>query len=443
MTTSQKLTGLALSIPPILLMMGLDITAPNLMLPQLMQQFDISLAQAGWIITMYLLFYIGSIVTAGRLGDLYGHRNIAAIGVVLFGITSVLVGITHHWQVLLFARALQGMAAGLIWPNTAAMVFQSLDDKNRGLGLGLFASVIGLSLAIGPIISGLMIHALNWRWVFWLNLPISLFTLVVMLLMLSNNKQNNNQRIDCIGAILLTTALIALTYAISEFSLIAAISGIISGLAFYKQQNHSTSPIIAKALVTNRDFKQGCLQRVFMVMPFYILLFAFGTLFQTVWHLNALEAGRYFLPMMISVAMLSPVGGKIVDRFGLRLSNTIAVVMYFAGFTLLTALVSTLSASWISAVLILPGIAFSLGSPASMATSLKTLNQRLHGSASGVFYMISLLAGATAVTCSSLLLKYSHSIRVVMFFALALTIINSVITLWPPQRQSCRKATQY
>ena len=111
--------GLMISVPWVLMIMGLDITAPNLMLPQLMSQFAVSMGHVSWVITMYLLFYVGSIIPAGRAGDLYGHRNVAVIGILLFAVASVLVGFAGSWSVLLIARALQGMAAGLIWPNTS------------------------------------------------------------------------------------------------------------------------------------------------------------------------------------------------------------------------------------------------------------------------------------------------------------------------------------
>ncbi len=437
---NKRHIGLMISVPWVLMMMGLDITAPNLMLPQLMSQFSVSMSHVSWVITMYLLFYVGSIIPAGRAGDLYGHRNIAVIGVLLFAVASTLVGFAGSWYVLLVARALQGIAAGLIWPNTSAMVFQSLDEKNRGLGLGLFAGVIGLSLALGPIVAGLFIHAVDWRWVFWLNAPLSLFSLIAMLCMLPNNHERSSERIDLLGAAILTVALAAVTYAVSELSILIAAVGLVAGVVFYKQQGTSSSPIISKALLANADFRFGSMQRVFMAMPFYVILFLFGSMFQTVWHLNAFKAGLYFLPMMMVVAILSPVGGKLVDCLGMKFSSLLAVGFYLLGFVVLLCFGQHLSVMTVSLLLMIPGAAFSIGSPVSMARSLQSLPKVMHGSASGVFYMVSLLSGALAVTLSGLILRHAHSMTAVLCLPLLLSIINGLAVLIASKSRSKDRA---
>lgn len=248
MTRTQL--ALLAALPAVILMMSIDITAAYLILTPAQASLHLNSNQLPWIASLYLLFFIGSIIIGGKLGDKNGHRNILLMGIGLFALASASIGLASTASMLFLGRAIQGMGAGLIWPNSSALIFQSLDDKQRGLGLGLFAALIGLGLAIGPILAGVFVTHLGWQWVFLVNIPFSILSIAIILMFLKNTPNKKADRIDPLGAIMLTMGLMFGAFAIGQlpssapwhaFSIPTVLACIILIALFINQQRRAKS----------------------------------------------------------------------------------------------------------------------------------------------------------------------------------------------------------
>lgn len=131
--------GIMIAMSLAVLMINIEVTAIYVILHPLSQDLHLTITESPWVITLYLLFFTSVIVLGGRLGDLYGHRNVFLFGLLLFASASLLGGLTHEGVVLFVARALQGLSAGLIWPNSTAVAFDALPEEKKGFGIGIIS----------------------------------------------------------------------------------------------------------------------------------------------------------------------------------------------------------------------------------------------------------------------------------------------------------------
>ena len=429
MNTKAMITTLSV-ISLVIFMLNIDVTGAYLILKPVALDLPMPLNQTSWIVTLYLAAFAAMIVIGGRLGDLWGHRNILALGLVLFAIASSLAGIAATPLFLLIARALQGVAAALIWPNTTTIVFNNLPEKHKGFGIGLTSSVIGVGLASGPILSGLFATYLSWRWLFFINVPICLFALVTLLNKVPNQITNKGIGLDIIGTVLLAGALGLLTLGLNQlpiknqqfdaFVMVFASLGLF--VAFVYVERRVRFPIIPKVIIKNSYFLYGCLLRCLTIMPFYITLFIMSFFLQQDLKLSAFSSGIVFLPMMLAITLFSPVAGKLVDYWGSCFVLQLGILFYIIGFGLLVALIHYVPVFIISFLLFFVGTAFALTSPAILTFSMHTASNETKGAASGLFFMVSVSSGLLGVTLSSVIIHVFPPQQGFSFYVPLLTI---------------------
>jgi MFS family permease len=159
----------------------LDSTVVNVALPTIGKSFDTSLASLQWTINAYTLTLAGLILLGGALGDRYGRRRVFVIGVVWFALASLLCGIAPNVEVLIAARALQGIGGALLTPGSLAIIQASFHPDDRARAVGAWSGLGGVASAIGPFLGGWLVDAVSWRWVFLINLPLAVVTVVVAL----------------------------------------------------------------------------------------------------------------------------------------------------------------------------------------------------------------------------------------------------------------------
>ena len=215
----------------------LDGTVINVALRTIGEDFDASLAELQWITNGYLLSMSSLILLGGSLGDRYGRRRIFVIGTVWFALASLLCGIAPSATVLIVARILQGIGAAMLTPGSLAMIQGAFEPESRARAIGSWSGLGGIAGAVGPFLGGAMVQYASWRWIFFINLPLAVVTVVIAQRAVPETRDPHApQHFDVVGATLATIALGGITYALIQwgdpFALWAAVIGVVTAAGF-------------------------------------------------------------------------------------------------------------------------------------------------------------------------------------------------------------------
>jgi EmrB/QacA subfamily drug resistance transporter len=304
----------------------LDLTIVNTALPAIQSEFNIGLSQLQWVMNILLLALTAFMVISGKLADLYGRRLCFYIGMGLFAIASLGAGLSPNINFLIACRFLQGLSIAFLYTAPVAIVPSILPEQHRGRATGFLIGANGMGLAIGPVIGGLIVSTLGWRWIFFINPPIILLSLLFCWRRLPESKHSNaGRKIDWYGFILLIIAVPAGILALVQGQawgwlstpiiglLLVAIIGLV---AFYFVENKVSSPIIEFHLLANRIFLIG-LTANFALALFYAVDFLLIPLYLHFIHgQSGYQIGLSLLPATMMVAILSSTTGKIVSKHG-------------------------------------------------------------------------------------------------------------------------------
>jgi EmrB/QacA subfamily drug resistance transporter len=386
----------------------LDSTVVNVALPAIAQDLDAGLAGQQWVVEAYLLALVSLLLVGGALGDQKGRRRMFVFGLVGFGVTSVLCAIAPTDEVLVGARALQGIAGALLVPGSLALVAAAFNGAARGAAVGTWTAWTGISTIIGPAGGGVLVDALDWRWIFWVNVPLIAATILLTLRHVEESKDPEMvPGIDWVGILLSAVGLGGPVFALIEQPIYGwsdpivfgpLIVGVISFALFIAWERWTKHPMLELGLFRVRNFAVANLA----TLGAYAGLiggFFFITLFlqQTAGY-SALEAGLATTPVSIILFVLSPTFGRIASGTGPRLPMTIGPIVGGIGMLLFTR-VGADPTYWTD---VLPAaILFGLGLSAMVApltaTVLDSVEERHAGVASGINNGISRVAGLLAI----------------------------------------------
>src|ERR1044072_6263874 len=195
-------------------MLMLDLSVIAIALPDIQRSLDTSLSGLQWVVDAYALALAAFLVTAGSLGDLRGRKRLFLIGFLIFTLASLACGLAGSIEVLAISRALQGVGAAVLFATGPALIGAEFHGKARGMAFGLFGAAAGLAIASGPLIGGALINAADWRWIFFINVPIGLLAIAFTVARVPESVDKHARPIDWAGMATLTTALGAPVFAI-------------------------------------------------------------------------------------------------------------------------------------------------------------------------------------------------------------------------------------
>ncbi|MBT2208615.1 DHA2 family efflux MFS transporter permease subunit [Actinomadura sp. NEAU-AAG7] len=373
----------------------LDLTIVNIAIPSMIDKLDASLDQVLWVVNAYVLVLAVLLITAGRLGDLLGKKNLFIAGVAVFTVSSLACGISQDPTQLIIARAVQGLGAALLMPQTMSIIINVFPAERRGAALGVWGAVAGVSTIAGPTVGGLLVTSLDWRWIFFVNLPIGILVLAMAVPILPAHTPSVRHRFDVAGVLLASAALFCLTFALTEgqkyewnegiWGLIAAGLALFVIFGIYQRSQQDGEPLVPFSLFRDRNFTilnfVGAAVSVGMIgmfLPMTIYM-------QSVLGYSALKAGLVMAPSSVVSMFLAPVAGKMSDRIGGKFILMAGLLLYAAGMLWLVAIVDV-GMGWPSfiAPFVLCGLGVG-GVFAPMATeATRNVPPRLAGAASGV-----------------------------------------------------------
>ncbi len=337
--------GIVVAIMLALFLGALDQTIVGTALPRIITELNGANLYT-WVVTIYLLASTVTVPIYGKLSDMYGRKPLLLIGVGLFLVGSALAGLSQNIEQLIIFRGIQGLGAGALFPIALATIGDLFSPQERGRYQGLFGAVFGLSSLIGPALGGWLTDTFSWHLIFYVNLPIGLLSIAIILLELPTFKGRANQKIDFLGAIVFAAGiipvLIGLTNVQSNAFATPEVAGLISaGLAilclFLFIEAKAEEPIIPLELFKNRTFAAAAAATFFASFGFFASIIFLPRYFQTVLGETATNSGYATLPLLLGVIISSISAGQMVARRGRYKSLILgAIVLVTLGSLLLT-----------------------------------------------------------------------------------------------------------
>lgn len=379
---------------------GLDATAVNVALPAIREDLGGGLAGQQWVSNAYLLTLGSLILVAGSLGDLYGERRVFSIGVGGFGAVSVLCAAAPTIEVLVAGRALQGVFGALLTPSALAVIIATFGPDERGSAIGSWTAWSGIAMVIGPLAGGWLVDTLSWRWIFLINVPFVLATLVLVAMAVPRAAGRREAHLDWIGAVLTTLGLAGPVLALINPSIWwAAPVGVALLAVFIWHERRTPEPMLPLELFSRRNFLFGNLQTFAMYGGLGALFFFLTLFLQQVAGYDALEAGLATIPTTLVMFALSRRFGALADRFGPRLFMGVGPLVSACGIGLMLRMDEDV-AYWTELFPAL--ILFSLGLTATVtpltATVLADADEHNAGIASAVNNAIARVASLLCIS---------------------------------------------
>ncbi|MGH3457006.1 MFS transporter [Aeromicrobium sp.] len=334
----------------------LDGSIVSLALPDVDRDLDAGLSGLQWTVNAYMLTLSSFVLVAGSLGDRLGRRRIFNVGVAWFGVASILCAVAPSIEMLVAARALQGIGAALLTPGSLAIISTSIDKADRGRAIGLWAGLSGVAGAAGPLMGGWLVDQISWRAIFWINVPLVVATIAISLRYVPETKGAQG-RIDFGGAGLTVVSLAFLTYGLAVEEWMPTVAGLLLLIAFVLHQWRTPHALVPISLFADRVFT------ALNICTFAIYGALSGGLFLLVLQLqyvtgySPLEAGLATLPPTILLLLFSGRAGALGERLGPRLPMTVGPLI--ASASMLLYLRVDADASIVD--VIVPGIVFGIG----------------------------------------------------------------------------------
>lgn len=392
----------------------IDATVVNVALPRIGESLDAGLSGLQWTINGYTLTLASLILLGGSLGDRFGRRRVFVIGVAWFALASLLCGIAPNIEMLVAARALQGIGGALLTPGSLAILQSAFRPEDRARAIGAWSGLGGIAGAAGPFLGGYLVQTVSWRLIFLINLPLAIAVIAITVRHVPESRDPQASRyIDLVGALLGAVGLGALTYGLiawqdkgfgSAVVLVSLLIGVGGLAAFVIRERIAKDPMLPLDIFSSRLFNATNLVTFAVYGALGGVFFWLVLQLQVVADYTPIEAGISLLPVTLIMLFLSARMGALAQRIGPRLPMTIGPLVCAIGVALMTRINKGMSYS----VDVLPpvmlfGLGLSLTVAPLTATVLAAASDRHAGLASGVNNAVARVAGLLAVAVLPLL----------------------------------------
>ncbi|TSD96611.1 MFS transporter [Skermania sp. ID1734] len=371
----------------------LDVTIVNVALPAISAHLRTGVSTLQWVVDGYAVAIASLLLASGAAGDRLGHRRVLLAGFVLFGMASLLCALAPSSGVLIGARVVQGVGAALLLPSTMAVIAEAYPDRReQARALGTWAAVSSLALPLGPLLGGVLTATLGWRFVFWINVPLTLVAVLATLMVVSPVPGRQSGRFDWAGLIGFVVGLAGLVFTIISAGHGASMSELVCAAAVTtlalagagRAEARAAEPILPLDLLRRRAFLCPNLVALTMNLVFNGLLFVSMLYLQDVQHYSPAAAGALVFPIAVPLVVLAPISGKLTSNYGPRLPILFGCVLAAVGALGLTGLGTTDTTGWLIGSFILLGCGAGLITAAVVAAVIRATPAARSGLATGM-----------------------------------------------------------
>jgi EmrB/QacA subfamily drug resistance transporter len=386
-----------------------DFSAINVAIPQIEKDFNTDTSTAQWVVNAYALTFGVLIVTGGRLADMYGRRRIFFIGSAIFATMSFIGGLAGTEDWLIVSRVLMGIGGAMMWPAILGMTYAALPEERAGLAGGLILGAAGIGNAAGPLIGGALTDFASWRWIFFLNVPVTAFACYVTWRFLHQPRPERgvDDRVDYPGVLSISFGLVALLIAFDEviklgwgdpriIGLIALFVALVAAFAFIERRAGGHA-LVPRDVMRNRDFAYSCAAILLMSAVFFASMLYLPQFMLKVLGFEPVVAGIGMLPMMAVFAAVSFVAGPLYERFGAKPLVTIGSLCITLGPGLIAAMVSEKSYLAIVPGLVLMGLGIGLFYPTATTAGVTAVAEKRRSLAGAIVYMFQIAGGSVGL----------------------------------------------
>ncbi|MEV0169406.1 EmrB/QacA subfamily drug resistance transporter [Nonomuraea fuscirosea] len=388
-------------------MISLDSLVVTTALGAIKRDLGASLEQLEWTVNAYNLTFAMLLLTGAALGDRWGRRRVLAAGLAVFTLASAACALAPDAATLIAARAAQGAGAAFVIPLALTLLSAAFPPERRGKAIGLFSGVTGLATFIGPFLGGAIAAGPSWEWIFWINVPIGLVTIVLVLLRIEENKGPDN-RLDVVGLLLVTGGVLGLVLGLvrapstgwdDSEALFPMATGVLLLAAFAVWERRATVPMIPLRFFAIRAFTSANLASFALFATLFGMFFFLAQFFQWSQGVGPLEAGLRLLPATGPVMIVAPLAGMLADRIGERVFMVTGLILWAVTLAWL-ALIAEPALPYLSVLplLIVGGCGVAMATPAAQKAVVAAVPPHEIGKASGVITTFRYLGGVFGVT---------------------------------------------
>jgi EmrB/QacA subfamily drug resistance transporter len=404
MTRKQKWVLVLAAIAQ--LMVALDTTVVSTALSTIRLHLHASISQLEWTVNAYGLSFAVLLMTSAALADRFGRRRVFAIGLAEFAVASAVCAVSPSVGWLIVARAVQGAGAALITPASLALLSAAFPPERRGQALGIFGGIAGLAVVAGPVLGGAITQGLAWQWVFWLNVPIALVAIPLVLRRMDESV-GERAKLDVPGLLFVTGGALGIVWGLvrgnsagwGSIEVVGTLAGgAVLTLAFVVWGLRAREPMLPMRLFRSRGFAAGNAATVLMSGALFSAVFFMAQFEQTTLGQSPLQTGLRLIPWTGTVFIVAPISGALVPRVGERALMVAGLLLQAIGLGWVALLARTgLPYSDTIAPLTLAGVGISLALPAGQTAVMNGVARAELGKASGTFSTMRQLGAAFGI----------------------------------------------
>jgi EmrB/QacA subfamily drug resistance transporter len=442
-----------------LLIVSMDATIVNVAIPAIRAEFVATPAQLQWVIDIYTLVLASLLLLSGATADRFGRRRTFHIGLTIFAIGSLLCSLAPDIQMLIGARFVQAIGGSMLNPVAMSIITQVFTGRvERARAVGIWGAVVGISMALGPIVGGALIEYVGWRSVFWINLPICALAIILTAIFVPESRSATMRDVDPVGQGLAVTFLFGVVYVLIQGpemgwtatpTLVIAAVAVLAFIAFIWFEARRRDPFIDLRFFRSVPFSSATMVAVCAFAAYGAFLFMMSLYLQGERHFSAVHTGLLYLPIAVAALVFSPLSGRLVGRFGARPSLLAAGVMLTVASLLLTELTASTPVWRLIVVFGVFGIGFAMVNAPITTAAVSGMPTDRAGAASavastsrqvGVSIGVALCGSVAGAALMATNVDFAIAARPLWFVCTGLAVIITLLALVSTSRRAIRSA---
>jgi EmrB/QacA subfamily drug resistance transporter len=435
-------------------MVSLDALVVTTALSTIRLHLGASIEQLEWMVNAYTLSFAVLLMTAAVLGDRFGRRRMFVCGLGLFVAASAACALSQNATWLIVARAVQGAGAALVMPLALTLLSAAFPPEQRGRALGIFSGAAGLALVAGPVVGGVIVQGASWQWIFWLNVPIGLIA-IPLVLMYVQESFGPRVPLDIVGLLSVSGAALGLVWGLvrgnsagwGSFEVVASLAGgVLLVIVFAIWEIRTPVPMVPMRFFRSRAFSAGNAAIFLLTTSLLGVVFFLAQFFQVAQGNGPLGAGLRMLPLTATLFVVAPIAGALFNRIGARTLIVCGVFLQAVGMAWI-GLIARPGLPYPELVipLIIAGTGVSMALPSTQNAVVSAVAENEIGKASGIFSMLRQLGGAFGVAILAAVFAgfggfgsaqaFSNGFAPAMGVAAALSLVGAIVGLALPGKR--------